>query len=118
MDRTLFPKLRFSSAPRSKPESGENRWTGAQEPVSLQKEFLGLRLSLEVAVRLKKIAVVGEGSGPLSVKTSENEGRSNQRADSGGPRALQGEEALELMAEIWTHGRGFVRCLARHVEGK
>lgn len=118
VDRTLFPKPRLPSAAAGKYET-EKQGVEVHETTSLQKEFLGLRLVLEVAVRLKRSAVVGRGLKAVDGAAQEKGGEEYTRVGpETEPRALRREEALELMADIWTRGRGFVRCLARHVEGE
>ncbi|PHJ23231.1 dna polymerase phi subunit [Cystoisospora suis] len=116
VDRTLFPKPRLPAAAAGKYETEKQR-VEVQETTSLQKEFLGLRLALEVAIRLKRSAVVGQGLNAVHGAAQEKGDEENTRVGPDAePRVLRQEEALELMADIWTRGRGFVRCLARHVE--
>ncbi|KEP65295.1 UNVERIFIED_CONTAM: hypothetical protein HHA_287180 [Hammondia hammondi] len=107
VDKTLFPPSSTSQVVKD-PTTQREGEKARVETQSMQKEFLGFRLAIEVLIRLKHRAMAREaGEDSVDHKSRKDTGK----------RQLTSEEAVEASAEFWAAADGLLRALVRHLEG-
>ncbi|PFH34688.1 hypothetical protein BESB_067210 [Besnoitia besnoiti] len=114
VQRALFPEFPSSASRPADAASGRDAKKTEEnttESQSLQKEFLGFRLVIEVFLRLKQCALVGGED--LCMEETEKK-RKGEREES--KKQMSQKEALQVVAEFWPHSDGFLRALVRHLE--